>query len=219
MADAARTEMLARIAAAVDGVRADAPDAAYAELPRTYRATDEEATGTRLDSFEERLVDYDVEVLRSTVEGLPAAVAAELGRRRASDLVVPLDLPTRWLAAAGHVDRVPDDVPAETLDRADGVLTGCAVAVAETGTIALDGGSGQARRAATLVPDLHLCVVMASQVVGLVPEAVERLAPAVREGRPITWISGPSATSDIELVRVAGVHGPRTLVVILVRDA
>ena len=105
----------------------------------------------------------------------------------------------------------------EALDTVDGVLTGCSAAIAETGTIVLDGGARQGRRALTLVPDLHLCVVELDQIVGTVPEAFERLAPAARELRPFTFISGPSATSDIELSRVEGVHGPRRLEVFIVR--
>lgn len=215
--EGARDEILGRIAAAVAGVASSEPDRAFDGLERSYRTGDAATSDERLDRFEERLVDYGVDVLRCRAAVLPDALAAELGRRRVAELVVPGDLPPHWLTAS-EVATVADDVAARRLDSAGGVLTGCALAVAETGTIVLDGGPGQGRRAATLVPDLHLCVVTSSQVVATVPEAVARLAGAVRQGRPLTWISGPSATSDIELVRVAGVHGPRTLVVILVRD-
>jgi L-lactate dehydrogenase complex protein LldG len=113
------------------------------------------------------------------------------------------------------VEDAPLSVP--ELDRLDGALTGCAVAVAEAGAFVLDGGAAQGRRALTLVPDLHICIVREDQVVGLVPEAVERLAGSVKAGRPLTFVAGPSATSDIELDRVEGVHGPRVLHVVLVR--
>ena len=128
-------------------------------------------------------------------------------------MVVPDGVPHDWLVADG-VERVPDSPPlsSDDLDRIDAVLTGCALAIAETGTIVLDGGPDQGRRALTLVPDHHLCVVRADQVVDDVSAAVAALDPR----RPLTWISGPSATSDIELRRVEGVHGPRHLYVLLV---
>ena len=103
----------------------------------------------------------------------------------------------------------------QQLDGLDGALTGCAVAIAEVGAFVLDAGAAQGRRALVLVPDLHICVVREDQVVGLVPEAVGVLEEAVRAGRPLTFVAGPSATSDIELDRVEGVHGPRVLHVVV----
>ena len=138
----------------------------------------------------------------------------EAGARR---LGVPESLPDDWRPA--EIELVPDSGLSSTeLDELDGALTGCALGIAETGTIVLDSGPASGRRALTLVPDYHLCVVEEESVVGLVPEAVERLEPAVREGRPLTFVSGPSATSDIELNRVEGVHGPRTLHVVIVAE-
>ena len=154
-------------------------------------------------------------------------IAEEAGARR---IGIPADLPEEWrpnategdregdrAAGGGGLELVQDDaLSVRQLDQLDGALTGCAVAIAETGTFVLDGGVGQGRRALTLVPDLHICVVREDQVVGLVPEAVTQLEEAVRAGRPLTFVSGPSATSDIELDRVEGVHGPRVLHVVLV---
>lgn len=172
--------------------------------------------GTDLvDLFSERVNDYRATVRRVTAPNLPGAIAALLADRAARRIAVPAGIPREWLAAA-ELEPVADD-PAlshAALDALDGVVTGCAVAIAETGTIIVDGGPGQGRRALSLLPDLHVCVVRADQIVGTVPEALARLDPH----RPQTWISGPSATSDIELQRVEGVHGPRQLVVLIVDE-
>jgi L-lactate dehydrogenase complex protein LldG len=226
MPDDARATVLAAVRRAVAAVRDADPDAAYAAIERRYRTGDAGADARSgadrhalLDLLTERLEEYGVAVQRVAAADLPTAVAAwaqALGVRR---WVVPDGLPEGWLARLDGPDRVADDAPPDVLDASDAVLTSCAVVVAETGTIALDGGAGQGRRAVTLVPDVHLCVVHAGQVVAGVPEGVARLHAAVVAGRPITFVSGPSATSDIELVRVAGVHGPRTLAVLLVDDA
>ncbi|NML50883.1 lactate utilization protein C [Streptomyces sp. R302] len=210
MSQNSRERILARIRSAV----ADAPEAP--EVPRTYltRHTPDDPDAV-LDLLHENLADYRAHVHRADRDGLPALIARLLEERGARSVAVPDGLPDGWLAGAG-VERVPDTAltPA-ALDAVDAVVTGCALAVAETGTIVLDGGPGQGRRALTLVPDLHVCVVREDQVVASVPEALPRLDPR----RPLTWISGPSATSDIELDRVEGVHGPRTLEVVLVRGA
>jgi L-lactate dehydrogenase complex protein LldG len=216
-----REEVLARIrranSAAAGQAGADQPSAAAGP---SYRSHGERDTAALLDLLAGRLVDYRAIVRRTTADGLAAEVAAALTERGARRVVVPagLDLPTSTPAAPGlaaGVEVVTDDgLDAAALDACDGAVTGAAVAIAETGTIVLDGSPDQGRRAITLVPDYHLCIVRAEQVVELVPEAVARLSG--RATAPLTWISGPSATSDIELERVEGVHGPRTLEVILV---
>ncbi|MFI5821996.1 lactate utilization protein C [Streptomyces rishiriensis] len=162
----------------------------------------------------EHLADYRAIVHRCGESELPSLLARLLAERKAATVLVPTGLDETWLAES-DVTRVADraESDAHELDAVDSVVTACAVAVAETGTIVLDAGPDQGRRRITLVPDHHICVVRApDQVVSSVPQALERLDP----GRPLTWISGPSATSDIELDRVEGVHGPRTLEVILV---
>jgi L-lactate dehydrogenase complex protein LldG len=203
---AARDEILTRLRTAL-GPAPSAPP-----VPRDYRLDEDLDAAARLEMFVDRLVDYKAEVTRCRPRELAASVASALaGVRR---LVVPGDVPADWLT--GYPETVVEDGPqpltVADLDGADAVLTGCAVAVAQTGTIVLDGGAAQGRRALTLVPDHHVCVVKSDQVVGGVPAAVRRLAPT----RPLTFISGPSATSDIELNRVEGVHGPRRLHVIIV---
>lgn len=170
-----------------------------------------------VDLLAENLADYRAIVHRTDAEGLPGLIARLLAERGARSVLVPPGLDVSWTTGA-EITLVEDRASstARELDLVDSVLTGCAVAVAETGTLILDAGPDQGRRRITLVPDHHLCVVrVPDQVVGSVPEALPRVAP----DRPLTWISGPSATSDIELDRVEGVHGPRTLEVILLSAA
>ena len=206
---AARDEVLARIRTALGrspGSGAPAGDG----VPRGYRSDAGLDTGALLSLLTERLHDYGTAVRRCPPSAVPAAVAEALAGRGARRVVVPAGFP--GLDVPGVTLLADDGLSPGALDAADGVITTAAVAIAETGTIILDGGPGQGRRALTLVPDYHLCLLQAGQIVGIVPEAMDRLPP----GRPCTWISGPSATSDIELDRVQGVHGPRTLEVILI---
>jgi L-lactate dehydrogenase complex protein LldG len=206
-----REEVLSRIRAAIAASKPDSVTEVVPQSVPAYRTSGDPDRARLLDLLEERLIDYRAAVRRAAATGLAAAVGAALTQRGARRVVVPsgLDLP----ALPAGVEAVPDDgLAPHDLDALDGVITGAAVAIAETGTIVLNGSPDQGRRAITLVPDYHLCIVRADQVVELVPEAVDRLDA----GRPLTWISGPSATSDIELSRVEGVHGPRTLEVILV---
>jgi L-lactate dehydrogenase complex protein LldG len=194
LAMSARDEILRRIRTAL----ADRP--APAPVPREYRGGSGAGDVTL---FAERVEDYHASVHQhATVD----AVLATRGIRR---VVVPEGFPDQWLPS---VDLVREPVDVVTLDQVSAVVTTCAVAIAETGTVVLDHGPGQGPRALTLVPDYHLAVVRRDQIVGGVPDAVAALEPT----RPLTWISGPSATSDIELNRVEGVHGPRTLDVLVI---
>jgi L-lactate dehydrogenase complex protein LldG len=207
----ARDEVLARIEAALAPGCGTGPDG---PVPARYRTSGDVSGVQLLDLLAERLTDYRALVRRATPATLAATVSDALAGRGARRVVVPPGLAIE-LPGWAHVTVDTGLSPVE-LDTYDGVVSRAAVAIAETGTIVLDGSPGQGRRAITLVPDYHLCVVEASQVVHLVPEAVARLERAA--GRPLTWISGPSATSDIELERVEGVHGPRMLEVVLVAD-
>lgn len=186
-----------------------------APIERAYlREHGERSVEQTVDLLAENLADYRAVVHRCAEEELPELLTRLLAERGSESVVVPAELPSEWLGAV-DATRVPDraDSTPHELDRVDSVITACAVAIAETGTIVLDGSPDQGRRRITLVPDHHICVVrVPDQVVSSVPQALERLDPV----RPLTWISGPSATSDIELDRVEGVHGPRTLEVVLV---
>jgi L-lactate dehydrogenase complex protein LldG len=206
---AAREEIMGRIREAL-GPAPPAPDG----VPRDYRQAGEPIGFEPVERFCEVIADYDATVHRVQPDDLEAALAKVCRTRGAVRLAVPAQMPWR----PGGVDLVVDDPPLgpRDLDGLDGVLSGCAVAIAETGTIVLDGIGTSGRRALTLVPDLHLCVVWENQVVPAVPDAVAAMAPAVGEGRPVTFVSGPSATADIELSRVQGVHGPRRLDVFVV---
>jgi L-lactate dehydrogenase complex protein LldG len=219
----ARAEILDRIASAQllagDGT---GPVAAPVVVRDYRRADDPWETGADrgrvADLFEERLVDYKARVHRCAEADLAWVVADVLADART--LVVAHDLPSGWTdtwldsadGARLEVDQPAHPLTARALDAADAVLTASAVGIALTGTIVLDAGPGQGRRAISLVPDWHVCVVREDTVTHGVPAAVGRLDFT----RPLTWISGPSATSDIEMNRVEGVHGPRTLDVILV---
>lgn len=211
----ARDEILAKVTAAIDLGGAVAEQA---PITRTYREAGEHAPGSpaAIDLLVDRLVDYQAIVHRvGSADEIAATIGELLGS--AGSIVVPEGLDDAWLAALGDAalvrDSRADARSHDELDRVDGVVTAARVAIAETGTIVLDGEPDQGRRAITLVPDLHVCVLQAPQVVQSVPEAVRLLGG--HPERPQTWISGPSATSDIELSRVEGVHGPRTLHVII----
>ncbi|MFI0408821.1 lactate utilization protein C [Actinomadura sp. 3N508] len=210
-----RAEVLRRVREALGGARGTRPP-----VPRRYarRLTDDEARNRAdvLALFTERVADNRASVRHVSADELGTAVAAALWGREVKQIVVPADLPFGWLAELDGVRALADTpaVDVDTLAAADGVVTGCAAAIAQTGTVVLDGGRAQGRRALTAVPGYHLCVVHADQIVGTVPEAVERLDPA----RPLMWISGPSATHGIEMVRVEGVHGPLHLEVLVVED-
>jgi L-lactate dehydrogenase complex protein LldG len=219
---AARAAVLARIraangrkpAATAPAAAATAP-ASAPPIPRDYATRSPLAPAAVADCFAERVDEY-----RATVHRLAAGEVAErvvvLARERgARRLAVAPGVPGEW--RPDGLELVEDHgLAATALDQIDGALTGCALAIAETGTLVLDGAPRSGRRALTLVPDWHACVVEADQIVGSVPEAIARMHEAATAGRPLTLVSGPSATSDIELRRVEGVHGPRSLDVLLV---
>jgi L-lactate dehydrogenase complex protein LldG len=204
---AAREAILERVRGALGA------GVAVPEIPRRYRGP--RVDDSSVDRFCERVAEYRASVTRIAASELADTIARLCRERGARRIAVPRGGPE----ALDGVDVVVDDPPLTpaALDELDGVLTGCALAIGETGTIVLDGGERSGRRALTLVPDWHICIVEASSVVAGVPDAVAALAPVAAEGRPITLVSGPSATSDIELDRVEGVHGPRTLDVVVVQ--
>ncbi len=207
----ARDEVLTRIRTAIAG------QPPSGEIPRSYRLVSNRLPGSEpaIALFVDRLIDYKATVHRTD----PADLAQTLTTVLESDVsvVLPPGAPPEWRDACGvvHIDGDPAPLSAAELDGIAAVVTGCRVAIAETGTIVLDAGPDQGRRVLTLVPDHHVVVVHAEQIVMSVPESLTRLDPS----RPLTFISGPSATSDIEFKRVEGVHGPRILDVIVVSSS
>jgi L-lactate dehydrogenase complex protein LldG len=211
----AREEVLARIA---DAHRAaPPPNLRYEDISREYRTTSDSPAEMLTELLIDRLVDYRALVRQCSVDDLGATVAHALAERGADTVAAAAGLDPSWtsnLSVAVLTDGLSEDdqLSVSELDGVDGVITSCAVAIAETGTLILDGSAGQGRRVITLIPDYHLCVVFVDQIVPDVPQALARLEAT----RPLTMISGQSATSDIELNRVEGAHGPRTLEVIIV---
>jgi L-lactate dehydrogenase complex protein LldG len=188
-------------------------------VEREYRKEDDAEREEIVARFAERTAEYEADVYRVGHDELPTTIEEVLKRRGVRHLVIPPYLPREWIPEGIETlhDAARSRLSNQELDESEGVLTGCALGIAQTGTIVLDAGRAQGRRALTLLPDYHLCVVRERQIVGLVPEAFAGLERAVEDdGRAVTFISGPSATSDIELDRVEGVHGPRTLEVLIV---
>jgi L-lactate dehydrogenase complex protein LldG len=210
----ARTEILARILAAVGGGRsAGLAVEEWVEIPREYRRSSVQTRAELIDQLIDRLHDYDANVVEVSKDELAGAIAARLAQRGVSRVAVPEGFPAspppegvEWVVDLG--------LSAAELESCDGVLSEATLAIAETGTLVLQNVPGQGRRAVSLVPDYHLCVLDAAKVVGSVPEAMDRLKPTAH--LTTTFVSGPSATADIEMTRIKGVHGPRFLDVILV---
>jgi L-lactate dehydrogenase complex protein LldG len=208
----AREEILARVRRALADVPADEPRDAPAVDRVAYLPIDG-AVPDAVAHFAERAADYRAAIRYARPDTLAAAVAEVCAVHRARRIGVPTGLPGAWVPST--IEPIVDDgLGVRALDALDGVLTGCALAIAATGTVVLDGGARSGRRALTLVPDLHICVVEAWQIVAGLPAAIAALDPT----HPTTFVSGPSATSDIELERVEGVHGPRRLALVIVTD-
>lgn len=225
-----RKQVMGRIRAATRNSAATAEEAAadYEALPRNYVRHGQMSAEARLERMAERLREYDAEVTECEPSDIAAAIAAKLaasGRRR---FVAPAGLPAEWLAE-GFDWKIDRDLAASEVEQAEGVVTASFCGVAESGTIVLHHSATEGRRVITLLPDWHLCILKASQIVETLPEYFDRCA--IRDQRSetrdqgvaelpalVTWVSGPSATADIEMTRIKGVHGPRFLNVILVRD-
>ncbi len=216
MADATshRSRILQSIRISLGQASSDsAIEAEYAAISRSYPRSGEHDDASLLELFEDRLKEYDSGVYRCEEAEIADAIASILDARKKAGLAVPGGLPAAWLPD-WYVFRDASAYDAYQLDATEGILTGCTVAIAETGSIVLQNAEAQGARMLSLVPDYHLCVVFASQLVATVPDAFARLADTAE--LPTTFISGPSATADIEMTRIKGVHGPRFFDVLIV---
>ena len=214
-ASQARQVILSRIRTALLPQQPERPDAetSWAAIPRGFRRSSDAPPGATLARLMERLRDYEAQVLQCAASDVGDAVARMLTARGVNTMLVPAGFPQALLPAGFSYVR-DEQLSASLLDGCDGVITTCTVAIAETGTIVLQNAPGQGRRAASLVPDYHLCLIETARIVATVPEAIAMLQPTATV--PTTFISGPSATADIEMTRIKGVHGPRFLDVILI---
>lgn len=214
----AKEEMLQRIKSALRNVPSDeTPD--DITVDRGYYQKGELSKSERIDLFVERAGEYKATVKRVKIGEIKNHIAEACNRQNAKEIAVPEGFDKSWLPdnIRPHFDDPKEPLSHEELDQVDGVISTCALAVAQTGTIILDAGAGQGRRVLSLLPDYHLCIVMEDQIVELIPEGFEHFNSIIKkDGPPITFISGPSATSDIELSRVEGVHGPRRLDILVV---
>jgi L-lactate dehydrogenase complex protein LldG len=211
-----RQKVLDRVRAATRNPGAAAPSAAeaYAKIERGYTRRGAMSAGERVARMIERLRDYDAEVVECSPSELPAAIAAQLKASGKRIFVAPEGLPAEWLAE-GFDWKIDRELAVRDVEQAEGVVTACFCGVADSGTIVLHHSATEGRRVISLLPDWHLCILRASQVVETLPEYFGRCQ---QPPKLATWISGPSATADIEMTRIKGVHGPRFLNVILVRD-
>jgi L-lactate dehydrogenase complex protein LldG len=219
-----RQQILERIHAATPQAAATADEAlhSHAALERHYTRRGSLSAPSCLELMMERLREYDAETSECRWEELPAAIGAQLTRSGRRTLVAPGGLPQEWLAPGfkWKIDQGPGNGSLDIgeMERADGVVTACFCGVAESGTLVLHHTAAEGRRVLTLLPDWHLCILRAGQVVQTLPEYFSRCRELPSAPALVTWISGPSATADIEMTRIKGVHGPRFLNVILVRD-
>lgn len=209
----ARNEILAAIQRSLEALPRSSTDD-HAAIARSYIQEGKLDAAERVHLFEERLRDYDTDVYRCAEAGLPGIIASALITAGHSRLLVTNEILKEWLPPAPFEFSRDEGLSYQELDRSEGVLTACVVAIALTGTIVLLHSPLSGRRALTLIPDYHLCIVRAGQIVETVPEAIRAIGAA--GGLPLTTISGPSATADIEMTRIKGVHGPRVLSVIIV---